>query len=292
MTFELFSSWITKWDKDLAVQKRHILLLVDNFSGHGEPPEYKLTNIRLEFFAPNLTSHIQPLDAGIIATFKCYYRSNFINYSLQRYDSEVPIAEIYKINQLDAMKLAQDAWFSVTESTISNCFHKTGIISPRNLDGSVKDNPTCLQSDFNMNLSKVLDSEAKALLAEDLDQLEQLNLVNQRNQMSIAELLNPQGEHSSGLEQWTVEEIFESIIQRDTKEDHDTTSDIIEVSPPRPSYSAFKHSLSVVSEYVKYEDTPEAKSFGAAIRAATRHFRVVHTRSLKQASVSDFFKKK
>jgi hypothetical protein len=66
MTYELFSEWITDWDIKLSAEGRSILLLVDNFSGHKEPSKYKLTCICLEFFSPNLTSHVQPLDAGII----------------------------------------------------------------------------------------------------------------------------------------------------------------------------------------------------------------------------------
>lgn len=71
MTYQLFSEWITQWDRHLQVEGRSVLLLVDNFSGHGEPSDYKLTSIRLEFFSPNLTSHVQPLNAGIIASWKC-----------------------------------------------------------------------------------------------------------------------------------------------------------------------------------------------------------------------------
>ena len=121
------------------------------------------------------------------------------------------IADIYKINQLDAMRLAQEAWHGVSSKTISNCFLKTGIISPRNPDGSVCSIPTSPQSDSDTCLPNVPDPEAEAVLAQDLEQLQQLNLVHQRNMMSITELFNPEGEHSSGLEEWSVDEIFESI---------------------------------------------------------------------------------
>lgn len=82
MMYVLFSEWIINWDNQLNQEGRSVLLLVDNFSGHQEPLEHQLSNIRLEFFAPNLTSHVQPLDAGIIASWKCQYRSEFISYAV------------------------------------------------------------------------------------------------------------------------------------------------------------------------------------------------------------------
>jgi len=46
-------------------------MLLDNFSGHEIA--YTPTNIQLEFLEPNMTSFVQPLDAGIIRCFKAHY---------------------------------------------------------------------------------------------------------------------------------------------------------------------------------------------------------------------------
>ena len=72
MTTRLYQEWLYDWDAKLRRQGRHILLLQDNFSAHNPPPD--LTNICVENFEPNLTSHIQPADAGIIRCFKAHYR--------------------------------------------------------------------------------------------------------------------------------------------------------------------------------------------------------------------------
>ncbi len=64
MTVILFEEWLKEWNTTLAAQKRHILLWVDNFSGHTVPDT--INHICIEAFSPNLTSHIQPMDAGII----------------------------------------------------------------------------------------------------------------------------------------------------------------------------------------------------------------------------------
>ena len=49
----------------MKAQRRKILLLIDNAPSHIFE-EDKLTNVKVAFLPPNMTSHIQPMDAGII----------------------------------------------------------------------------------------------------------------------------------------------------------------------------------------------------------------------------------
>jgi hypothetical protein len=62
--------WIKLLDKQMRRENRFIVLTADNFSGHAIT--YNPTNIQLEFFEPNLTSYVQPCDAGIIRCFKAH----------------------------------------------------------------------------------------------------------------------------------------------------------------------------------------------------------------------------
>ena len=54
----------------MRVQNRNILLLVDNAPTHALYENTNLTNIVIEYFPPNTTSHLQPCDQGIINSFK------------------------------------------------------------------------------------------------------------------------------------------------------------------------------------------------------------------------------
>jgi hypothetical protein len=76
MTAEIYQQWLLDWDKELEKERRKVILLQDNSSGHI-PPE-NLCNIYVENFEPNLTSHLQPLDQGIIHCFKAHYRAAYI----------------------------------------------------------------------------------------------------------------------------------------------------------------------------------------------------------------------
>jgi len=98
---------------------RKILLLQDNFSSHIVPPN--LQNIQVENFEPNLTTHIQPKDQGIIRCFKAHYRARFIQRAVNRYDEGVTPARIYEIDQLEAMRMADAAWNDIDTTTIRNC---------------------------------------------------------------------------------------------------------------------------------------------------------------------------
>ncbi|KIJ40018.1 hypothetical protein M422DRAFT_257083 [Sphaerobolus stellatus SS14] len=106
MTGELFTKWLKNLDFKMRQQERKIILLLDNFSGHYV--DYIPKNIQVEFFAPNLTSFVQPCDGGIIRCFKANYRRAFFNL-------------------LEAMLMAKDAWNAVTQDTIRHCWDHTKI---------------------------------------------------------------------------------------------------------------------------------------------------------------------
>ncbi|XP_033228933.1 tigger transposable element-derived protein 4-like [Belonocnema kinseyi] len=73
MTHDIFEKWLLKLDSKFARKKRKVLLFIDNCSAHGLIPE--LRNIDVVFLPPNTTSVLQPMDQGIINSFKNHYRS-------------------------------------------------------------------------------------------------------------------------------------------------------------------------------------------------------------------------
>jgi hypothetical protein len=104
-------------------ENRHIILLVENFAGHFI--SYKPTNVRLEFFEPNMTPFVQPCDTGIIWCFKALYRGNFSKRVIDL--DEAGECEIYKTDLLEAMVMAKEAWNSMMSETIRNCWNHTRI---------------------------------------------------------------------------------------------------------------------------------------------------------------------
>jgi len=133
MTTEIFQRWLKSLNSKLKEESQNVLLLLDNFKGHSLP-KGGVSNIRVKFFAPNLTSHVQPLDAGIIKCFKSYYRKKTILRSINLFTEELekkertPMKDMFKVNQLVAMRISKKAWDSLSTSTIANCWGATKII--------------------------------------------------------------------------------------------------------------------------------------------------------------------
>lgn len=85
-----------------------------------------LTNVTLKPLPPNTTSKVQPMDAGIIAAFKRHYRRLHLQSALDR--DEAGETNLYKVDQLTAMRWSLLAWSEVSSTTIESCFRHTGLM--------------------------------------------------------------------------------------------------------------------------------------------------------------------
>jgi len=127
MTMFIWEDWLKKIKSYFLLRNRKILLLIDNCPGHNMSQELinQLTNVKVVMFAPNMTSNIQPLDAGIIHSFKCYYKKLFLANLINQIED---YNEYELINQLEAMNIIKQAWHSVSLSTIRKCWRHSNIL--------------------------------------------------------------------------------------------------------------------------------------------------------------------
>jgi len=72
------------------------------------------------FLPPNTTSHLQPFDAGIITSFKNYFKRKYCRHMLDLFEDGKDI-NIEKINIKEAIDYVAEAWGCVTEKTVWNC---------------------------------------------------------------------------------------------------------------------------------------------------------------------------
>ncbi|CAG8760812.1 27728_t:CDS:2, partial [Dentiscutata erythropus] len=103
MTVLLFQKWLKKFDLKMA--GHNIILLIDNAKVHSVG-NLRLRNTTIRFFPLYTTSRLQPIDAGVIMFFKCNYRSYFIKWLLDQYESE----KDNKIDVLIAIKFIVRGW--------------------------------------------------------------------------------------------------------------------------------------------------------------------------------------
>ncbi|KAG0145742.1 hypothetical protein CROQUDRAFT_45402 [Cronartium quercuum f. sp. fusiforme G11] len=145
MTGQIFGDWLQKLDHKFCKESQKILLLLDNFSGHKAPVKtLNLTNIDVYFIPPNLTSHLQPCDAGIIAAWKAHYRCDTISLVISKYkdNPQRSAKEVYRLPLLDAMQVADLSWKHVSCKTILNCWKHTRIIAALNQQPPSSSNPS------------------------------------------------------------------------------------------------------------------------------------------------------
>lgn len=142
MNNHVFSEWIKEFDSEMRRQGRHILLFLDNASLHGTEGDVCLsvTHVTLKFLPPNTTSHLQPLDQGIIRTFKSIYRKNMIRSLLSQMDECDSVQDLCRrITVLDAINWVTKSWNLVKTETIVKCFSHAGFSVGENVSSDSDD---------------------------------------------------------------------------------------------------------------------------------------------------------
>ena len=112
----------------MRFKRRKILLLIDNCAPHKV--NIKLSNIKLVFFPPNVTSKLQPMDQGIINESKKYYRSILVRKIIEKMDNKLSP----EIDLLEGVLTLASAWSKVKASCIENCFYHSKV-TKKNKEG-------------------------------------------------------------------------------------------------------------------------------------------------------------
>lgn len=129
VTASLFKEWFLncfvpsvenylKW-KNLDFK---VLLLLDNSPSH--PKDLNHPNVKVIFLPPNITSLIQPLDQGIISTFKTHYFKKLLQWILEKVNSEyIEVMEAWKhFSIADCIGIIALSLKEVMPSTLNRCW--------------------------------------------------------------------------------------------------------------------------------------------------------------------------
>lgn len=123
MTSAVFCNWLKKFNLKMCAANRNVLLLIDNASSHVPLP---FSNVKIHFLPPNTSAVLQPLDAGIIKSFKGHYRRNFLRWLLAQIEADTGVKNL---DVLSCIAFVLDAWNEVTDIAIRNCWAYTGIVN-------------------------------------------------------------------------------------------------------------------------------------------------------------------
>ncbi|KAL4098198.1 hypothetical protein QTP88_022846 [Uroleucon formosanum] len=127
MTTEIMEQWLRYFNADMRSQNRNVLIFLDNAACH---PKIELSNTKILMLPPNTTSITQPMDQGVIYTFKSYYRKFLLQSLSCKMDNCSSAHQLAKsISVLDAVNWIALACDNVKAECVQNCFHKAGFLS-------------------------------------------------------------------------------------------------------------------------------------------------------------------
>ena len=113
----LFEEWAREVDRRFTKEGREIVLLVDNCPAH--PSIDNLVYTELIFLPPNTTSKLQPMDQGVIRSWKAHYKTMSIKKLIEVIEKKKTLPEF---SILDVMQVLDLAWRKLTTKTVVNYF--------------------------------------------------------------------------------------------------------------------------------------------------------------------------
>lgn len=163
-----------------------VILLADNCAAHCCPTEakawkdgdlqgFRMSNILVIFFAPNCTSKVQPLDAGVIQAIKALYRKRHMSWILNQLNN-TPRGQkpMLRCNIRQSMEWFMAALMEVTPATVVNCWVASKILTPaqmHDLETGLRHNGRAASSEGLGNSSSV----PPAVLSDLADMLSKLS---------------------------------------------------------------------------------------------------------------------
>lgn len=267
MTSALFVEYMSRWNKELVKENRKVLVFIDNCPAH--PQAMRFANIKIVFLPKNTTSVLQPMDMGIIKTFKTFYRKQVVKKIVNELVSENAVsADDVKIPLIEAVRYMKIAWDNVSLTTIRNCFRKAGF-EMEMCDDAEEEIPD--------------DGEYNQLPEEFIRGISFDDFVNCDNDVCVAEStesttqVNPTGE--------SVDEVQEEMEETS---DHEDVEEIIKVLP------SFKETYDAISIVEAMADLDIDKNSKLLIALDSFKSELVKEKiaSKTQSKITDYFAKK
>ena len=269
MTSDLFTEWLENFERIMRSKKRKVLLLLDNATSHKVPED--LQNVQVHFLPTNLTSHLQPNDAGIIRNVKLYYQKGLTKHFPRAIQDDKPMS----INLREALCFIKDAWNDVKSQTINKCWEHTSIIARRDL---LNDDPT------------EIGQAEEEVIREISEGLQNLTVIPNEHRMSVNEWLDIDRNEETG-ETLSDEAIIEIVQPPAIRENESGESDEEVENPPR-TVTTRKATAALETLITYIEQHPRLQHVSDHLHgtwALKRDIHLLNQEALVQTTLMNFF---
>lgn len=211
MTKILFKDWFTNYfcpdikkflkEKNLS---NKVLLLLDNSSSYPANLSELSQDVKIEYLPKNVMSLIQPMEQGVITTFKAYYLRKTFQKLLNKTDNELSIDELWKnFNITDAMENISESWNEIRSNTINHAWQNIWPECITNSDSEFESLYEIIQNILNLanelgfkevkerDVINLLDVENEPLSNEELLQLETNISIDEEQEPLVCRELTP-----------------------------------------------------------------------------------------------------
>lgn len=267
---DIFRKIVLKFNNRMKNMNKNVLLFLDNFSAHSV--DLNLSNVKLMFFPANSTSVLQPLDQGIIHSFKAHYRKELIALMI----SKLEVGIDFKPNSIDlfiCMNLIKQSLNAVTNQTIINCFNKSRFDFSNHNNNTECESQSqelnCSENDYNFW------EKLKSLTNIDFNSFESYVSIDSQECTEISEDLSD-------------EQIMEII----TKETNDNTIDVTDEESDETEETVIisrSQAIDSITTLQKYFSQKNDNSFDDILMEMHNHVIKDTFTSLKQQKITDFF---
>lgn len=177
----IWYEFLAKLNRQMAAQNRHIALVTDNCPSHPRPnsppkaycgpPPPVLTHVVLVYLPKNTTPFFQPLDQGIIRSFKASYRRKYAQKMVHYFNEHQKASP--QLDILEAIYLIAEAWEELPQKVIYHCWVKAGILpclsrdSPDHTVAPFEEYIQYLQTSTRFEIHALIDQDCNSLQMED-----------------------------------------------------------------------------------------------------------------------------
>ena len=270
MKSDIMINVLSKLNNKLKSTDQQILSFLDN--APCQPPSRKgmFLNIKIEFLPKNTTSRTQPLDAGIIKTWKVHYQRNLLRYIASEIDGQKSASEIIKsVHLLMAIRWMLSAWEEEQPEVITRCFKHVGMY-PDEAEAIDIDDPFADEEELEM--------ETISTSGQDLD------MSSFDDDVDAYE--PPIDTSSPNWRENLRSEIVEEIAE---ESDDDEASDDFDLPLKTPEVNSVKGTLSLVNKLAGFSDWQGNEELCKAVARVKDILVDSQLHSFKQSSIKSFF---